>query len=147
MIQGVIIQSKTQIPDSRGTVKFFLEDARPMNIAACYVTTVYRGVIKGWHGYQTKTIHYVVPHGMIKLVLFDNRPKSPTYDQIDEIYIGDFNYCMVTIPPGVMNAFQGIGDPTSLAVVAADEVYNELTMIRWPIKNEYIEYDWSKINK
>lgn len=149
MIHRVKVTPKIQIPDARGTVKFFIEDSSniEMDIEACYITSVYKGVIKGWHGYQSKTLKYVVPHGMIKLVLFDSRHESPTYKQIDEIYLGDANYCMVTIPPGIMNAFQGIGDPVSFAVVVANEVYDESKMTRWPINTDFIPYDWTNINR
>lgn len=144
-IDGVQVIPMLQIPDNRGTVKRFLrKDDIPNGFAECYITTIYKGIIKGWHGYKTKTIHYVVPFGMVKLVLMDIRNSSKTCDTIQEIYIGDLNYCKVVIPPGVMNAFQGITD-TSVIVVGADEIFDEQATWRLPI--DKVDYDWTKINK
>lgn len=141
LIQGVKLEPKRQIPDARGTVRTFIDNE---NFCSCYTTTVYKGVIKGWHGYYYKTLQYTVPIGMIKLVLKDVRSTSDTYLEINEFYLGTENYQRITIPPGVMNAFQGIADPLSLAVVVADEKYDEKRMFRFPI--DYFDYDWSKVN-
>lgn len=146
MINGVVLSPKKQIPDARGAVKLFVDGDNEFFVS-CYTTTVYKGIIKGWHGYWSKTLNYVVPIGLVKLVLFDDRTSSPTVGQIDEYYLGEMNYQRITIPPGVLNAFQGIADPLSLAVVVADEPFDEHRTRRLPIDTESIPYDWSKINR
>jgi dTDP-4-dehydrorhamnose 3,5-epimerase len=144
-IEGVIITPLLQIPDNRGTVKRFIRaEDMPSGFGECYLTTIYKDIIKGWHGYFTKTLNYAVVSGMVKLVLFDIRTQSPTYKQFQEIYLGDLNYCRVTIPPLIMNAFQGISSE-SVIVVATDEIFNENMTIRKSTQD--IPYDWSKINK
>lgn len=147
MIDGVFITYPNQIPDNRGTVRHFITNKDIKDFAECYTTSIYRGIIKGWHGYYTKTLYYCVPIGMIKLVLFDYRKDSPTYQEIQELYLGPENYTRVTIPPGVLSAFQGVGDPLSLAVLVANEIFDETKTIRFPIENDFIPYDWTKINK
>lgn len=139
-IDGVIITAPKQFPDERGTVKHFITEDDLPHFGECYITTIYDGIIKGWHGYKTKTIHYVVPHGMVKLVLWDTRVYSSTYQKIDEIFLGDASYGRVTIPPGVMNAFKGIAKPVSVIVVAADEKFSEERMIR--ISPYQAPYKW-----
>ena len=52
-------------------------------------------MIKGWHEHTKMTLNYCVIKGMIKLVLIDNRPKSNTYKNIQEIYLGEHNYVFV----------------------------------------------------
>lgn len=146
MINGVEINSLRQIPDNRGTVKHFVKADDVDTFAECYITTIYSGIIKGWHGYVTKTIHYCVPYGMVKLVLFDGRKGSITYQEIQEIYVGTEDYKRITIPPGVYNAFQGIS-PMSLIVVVANEVFDESRTIRLSTEDGSIPYDWTKINK
>lgn len=142
-IDGVIVTPLRQVPDNRGTVKEFMPTVSPISV---YTTSIYAGVVKGWHGYFTKTLNYCVPFGMVKLVLYDTRETSETFQQINEFYLGDYNYSRVTIPPGVLNAFQGI-HPTSVIVVASDESFDESKMWRVPFDNDTISYDWSKINK
>ena len=41
--------------------------------------------------------------GMIKLVLFDGRENSPTKGELMEICIGEHDYKLVQIPPGITN--------------------------------------------
>ena len=75
-----------------------------------YFSICYPGVIKGWHEHTKQTQNYCVVDGMIKLVLYDNRPKSSTYKKLQEIYIGDLNYSLVQIPPYVINGYKCIGE-------------------------------------
>ena len=147
MIQDIIISYPKQIPDNRGTVRHFITTDTIKDFAECYTTTVYKGIIKGWHGYYTKTLYYCVPIGLIKLVLYDYRKESSTYQEIQEIYLGPENYTRVTIPPGVLSAFQGVGEPLSLVVLVANEIFDEQKTMRFPIENDFIPYDWTKINK
>ena len=145
-LQGVDVVPLLQIPDNRGTVKRFLRSGDIAHFAECYITTIYKDIIKGWHSYISKTLYYCVPFGMVKLVLYDSRKESDTYQDTQEIYLGDFNYCRVTIPPGVMNAFQGISDVSVINVIT-DEIFDESRTVRLPIDTDRIPYDWTKINK
>lgn len=146
-LDGVITTYPKQIPDNRGTVRHFITKKDIDNFAECYTTSIYKDIIKGWHGYYTKTLYYCVPVGLIKLVLFDYRKDSSTYYKIQEIYLGPENYSRVQIPPGILSAFQGVGNPLSLAVLVADEIFDESKTMRFPIQNDFIPYDWTKINK
>ena len=42
-------------------------------IGEIYFSTVYPGVVKGWHRHREMTLNYACIHGRIKLVLFDER--------------------------------------------------------------------------
>lgn len=144
MINGVIVTPIKQIPDSRGTVRKFITSSELENkFGECYTTTVYRGIIKGLHGYKSKTINYCVPVGLVKLVLWDNREGSTTQGNVEEYFIGVENFVRATIPPGVMNAFQGVAE-ASLAVVVADEIFDEEKTIRMPWDDPSFPYDWNK---
>lgn len=146
-ILGVRIKPLLRFPDERGTVKHFMKNYEwEYPFGEVYVTTIYRGIIKGWHGYQTKTMAYAVVKGAVKLVLYDNREDSSTYDTVQEIILGDDNYQRVIIPPSVYNAFRGIADE-SIIVVLADEPFNEETTYREPPEWDKPKYDWTRINR
>ena len=147
MLDGVIITRPQQFPDERGTVKHFITENDPQfqHFGEVYMTTVYKDVIKGFHGYVSKTLHYVVPIGNIKLVMYDNRSASSTYQDFEEVFLGQENYIRLTIPPGVFSAFRGMSNPYSLAVICADEVFDENKTLRIPIKD--LPYDWSIKNR
>jgi len=118
MIEGVKIKPLRQIPDERGKIMHMIrcDDPEFISFGEIYFSWVYPGVIKGWHLHKTMTLNYAVPFGIIKLVLYDNRESSTTKGELQEIFLGPENYCLVQIPPLVWNGFKGIG--TTPAVVA-----------------------------
>lgn len=118
MIDGVIVTSLRQTSDNRGKVMHMLRCDEPhfLKFGEIYFSCVNPGAIKGWHIHKRMTINYAVPHGSIKFVLFDDRPNSPTRGKVQEIFIGETNYCLVTVPPLVWNGFKGVGP--EMAVVA-----------------------------
>ena len=109
-----------------------------------YCSTVYPGVVKGWHLHSKMTLNYVVLKGKIKFVLYDSREGSPSFGQLQEVYIGDDNYVRVKVPPGVWNGFKGLGLTESFVVNFTDIPHdpNEISRMD-PHNNEIIDYDWS----
>ena len=90
MIEGVKITPLRQILDERGKVMHMLRnnDAHFQSFGEIYFSCVYPGAIKAWHLHKEMTLNYAVPHGRIKLVLFDNREGSRTQGEIQEIFLG-----------------------------------------------------------
>lgn len=75
LVQGVEVHPLRQIPDERGKVMHMLRCDDPW-FRACgeiYFSVVLPGGIKAWHLRRVMTIHYAVPSGRIKLVLYDGR--------------------------------------------------------------------------
>lgn len=140
MIQDVSISPLQIIPDERGCVRHVIrsDNFDFEKFGETYVSEIYKGVVKAWHGYPTKRIHYAVVKGMVKLALYDSRKTSQTFGQIETLFVGDENYIRVTIPPGVFNGFKGIRD--SMVVVTASEPFSEEGIIRFPA--DYFAYDW-----
>ena len=122
MINGVIITPLKRIPDDRGKIMHIMKntDADFNTFGEVYCSTIYPGVVKGWHLHKLMTLNYVVLKGKIKFVLFDPRKDSTTYNQIQEIYLGEENYLRVTVPPNVWNGFMGIGMEEAFVVNFTD---------------------------
>jgi len=118
MIHGVKIMPLKQILDERGKVMHMMRsDAEYFHgFGEIYFSCVYPGAIKGWHIHKKMTLNYAVPHGRIKFVMYDERQDSPTQGEVQEIFLGPDNYCLVTVPPLIWNGFKGIG--TEMAIVA-----------------------------
>lgn len=118
MIEGVIITPLKQFSDERGKVMRMLsrEDSVFREFGEIYFSCIYPDAIKGWHIHSRMTLNYTVPHGRIKFVLYNDREGSATRGQIQEIFLGPDNYCLVTVPPLIWNGFKGIG--TEMAIVA-----------------------------
>ena len=107
MIDGVVLTPLRQILDERGKVMHMMKATDPnfAEFGEIYFSRVFPGAVKAWHIHDRMTINYAVPHGKIKLVLFDEREGSPTYGEINEIFLGEDNYQLVTMPPFVWNGF------------------------------------------
>lgn len=140
MIDGVTYTHLKIIADERGCVRHLIRSDDPefTTFGEVYVTQVYKGVVKGWHGYPVKKIHYAVVSGMVKLALYDSRKGSPSFGTFDTFFLGDMDYSRITIPPGVFNGFKGLHD--SMVVVTASEPFSEEGIIRFPV--DYFAYDW-----
>ncbi|MFQ5902794.1 MAG: dTDP-4-dehydrorhamnose 3,5-epimerase family protein [Candidatus Binatia bacterium] len=145
MIQGVSIRPLKQIPDERGKVMHMLRCDDPWfeKFGEIYFSVVYPGVIKGWHLHKVMTLNYAVVSGVIKLVLYDDREGSPTKGEIQEIFTGEENYSLVTIPPKVWNGFKGGGLKPAIVANCATEPHDPSEIVRMDPISEKIPYDWN----
>ena len=144
-IHDVRVTPLRRIPDERGAVLHMLrEDSEGFErFGEIYFSTVYPGVVKGWHLHRRMTLNYAVPAGMVKLVCYDDRDGSPTKGTVQEIHVGELNYALVTIPPLVWNGFKGEGTRAALVANCASIAHDPDEIDRLdPFENE-IPYDWS----
>ena len=144
MIEGVMIKELKQIPDERGKIMHMLREDDPYfeRFGEVYFSVVYPDIVKGWHVHKKMTLNYAVVSGTIKLVLYDNRQDSPTYREIQEIFMGEDNYILVKIPPGITNGFKGIGTKLAIVTNCATLPHDPQEIIRIdPFKND-IPYNW-----
>lgn len=112
-----------------------------------YFSVVYPGVVKGWHLHKECTLNYTAVSGMVKVVLYDQRESSSTRGELMEIFVGDQNYQLVTVPPGIWNGIKGTGTKESTMAVFMNVPYNTAEIERLdPFKND-IPYDWSLRNE
>ncbi|OGT67381.1 MAG: dTDP-4-dehydrorhamnose 3,5-epimerase, partial [Gammaproteobacteria bacterium RIFCSPLOWO2_02_FULL_38_11] len=107
-----------------------------------YFSAIYPGVIKGWHLHKKMTLNYAVVVGTIKLVLFDERRGSPTFKKLQELFVGESNYALIKIPPGVWNGYKGVGTQTAIIANCATEPHNPQEMERRDPFSEIIPYCW-----
>jgi dTDP-4-dehydrorhamnose 3,5-epimerase len=145
VIHGVEIAALRRIPDERGCIYHMLRNDAPHFTAfgEIYFSSIYAGAVKGWHLHKEMTLHYAVPMGMIKLVLFDDRPSSPTKGEVQEIFLGDQNYALVRIPPLVWNGFKGIS-AVSLVANCSDMPHSPDEIDRLDPHENHVPYDWTQ---
>jgi dTDP-4-dehydrorhamnose 3,5-epimerase len=145
MIDGVFIHTLRQIPDERGKIMHMLrvDDPHFEQFGEIYFSVIYPGVVKGWHLHQKMTLNYAVISGMIKLVLYDDRPASPTHQEVQELFLGEANYALVRIPPGIWNGFKGIGTTPAIVANCATLPHDPAEISRMDPFDNPIPYDWS----
>ena len=144
MIDGVLVVPLKRIPDERGTVLHMLKRTDPhfIEFGEIYFSTIYPGVVKGWHKHAEMTLNYACVHGRIKLVLFDDRSGSATKGEIMEIFLGPDNHSLVQIPPGVWNGFKGLGSETAIVANCSTHPHDPSRSIRLDPFDNDIPYDW-----
>lgn len=148
MIDGVMIKKLKVIPDERGRLMEILraDDACFEKFGQVYLTTAYPGVVKGWHYHKKQADNMAVVQGMMKIVLYDDRKKSKTYGEINEIFAGTHNPVLVHIPAMVCHGFKCISDEEALVINAPTEVYHydRPDEYRLPAHGGKIKYDWNR---
>ena len=145
MIDGLIVTRPKTVVDHRGSVMRMLrtDDPHFRNFAEIYFSTVNPGSIKGWKRHNEMTLNVAVPMGRLLFVVYDDRPASPTRDEVQEFDLGPHDYQLLTIPPGLWTGFKGLADtPTLLAncptVLHRPDEANDL-----PIDDPSIPYRWA----
>jgi len=146
LINGVQIKKLKNIPDERGLILEILRSDDPFfqKFGQVYLSVIYPGVIKGWHFHKIQTDHFAVIKGMAKIVLYDQRQESPTFNLTDEFFIGELNPQLIVIPPLVLHGVKGIGAEPVYLINCPTETY------KYDKPDEYridpfdptIPYDW-----
>lgn len=143
-IAGVGVKPLRQIIDERGRIMHMLreDDQGFERFGEIYFSAVLPGVIKGWHLHQRMVLNYAVITGLIKLVLYDARQQSETYGELTELFVGEGNYCLVTIPPGIWNGFKGVGLKEAIVANCATIPHDPEEIRRLDPLDASIPYDW-----
>ena len=121
------------------------DDPHFIEFGEIYFSTIYRGVIKGWHRHRDMTLNYACVFGRIKLVIYDDREDSPTRGSIREQFLGPDHYALVQIPPGLWNGFKGMSDPHAIIANCCTHAHDpsaKRTDRLDPLEND-IPYDWA----
>ncbi len=145
MIEGVIVKPLRTISDERGSVLKMQESSDPefKGFGEIYFSTVYPGVVKGWHLHEANILNYSVVRGTIKLVMFDDREGSPTRGELMEMFLTDRERVLVQIPPGVWNGFKGVGTSEAIVADLTTLPHSDDVMERHdPRDRTFIDYDW-----
>lgn len=145
-IEGVLLKNLRVIPDERGWLMEILrcDDSCFSRFGQVYVTTAYPGVVKAWHYHKRQTDNFTCIHGMMKVALYDSRKNSPTYKNLIELFIGERNPLLITVPPYVYHGFKAIGDETAFFISIPTQPYNyeKPDEFRLPPNTSEIPYDW-----
>ena len=147
MIDGVILKELITHTDERG---FFRELIRltdgffSAGFGQLSHSLVYPGVIKAWHAHKVQTQWTYVATGLLKVVLHDGRPGSPTYRETMEFLAGDNQPAYVySFPPGVVHGYRCLHGPAHVFYLTSG-VYDLSDEERFPHNDPRIGYDWLK---
>ena len=146
MIEGIVTKPLKQNADERGWLTEILRSdwEHFQKFGQAYITAAYPHVVKAWHMHKKQTDNMACIKGMIKLVLYDNRGKSKTKDEVNEFIIGERNLLLVQIPPEIWHGFKTISEEYALVLNLSTELYNynKPDEYRLPPNTDKIPYDW-----
>ena len=146
LIAGVIVKKLKFIPDERGRLLEILRRDDPFftKFGQVYMTSAYPGIIKAWHYHRYQADHFAVLAGMAKVVLYDNREDSTTYQALNEFFLGDYHPLSIRIPPLVLHGFKALGCREVLLLNCPTEPYNHQSPdeYRLPADDQAIPYSW-----
>ena len=102
--------------------------------------------ISAWHAHAVTTDRLFVSQGLIRIVLYDNRPGSPTRGLINQFTVGAVRPALVIVPPQVWHGVKNVGpDPTVLLNVV-DRAYRYQDPDHWrlPCDSPAIPYNFHR---
>ena len=145
-INGVIIVKLNQIVDSKGSVLHMIKLSSPefKNFGECYFSEINYNSIKGWKLHSKQTQNISVPSGTIKMVLYDYRKESPSFNNLIEINLGrPHNYFRITIPPGVIYGFKCLSSPNALLVNCTDIEHDPNESTTFSLNDKKVPFFWN----
>ena len=147
LIDGVVIREATTQTDDRGTLCEILNPdwgVHPLPLVYVYQFTIRPGKIKGWHVHHLHDDRIFISQGTVRVVLYDDRPESPTYHMINEIYRTEHQRSLMVIPAYVYHAHQNIGINDALMISMPSRGYNydDPDVYRFPVNNDFIPYQF-----
>ena len=144
-IDGVEIVPLRQIVDERGQIMHMLKrtDEHFIEFGEIYFSCAWPGTIKAWHIHTSMTINNAVVSGHAKLVMYDMREDSPTHGELQEVFLGEDNYVLVQMPPGIANGYKAYGNKLVILANAATEPHDPDEIVRIDPFTPEIPYDWS----
>ena len=143
-IEGVILTPLLIINTDGGDVLHAIKssDSGFVSFGEAYFSIIETGAIKAWKRHHKMTLNLVVPVGVIKFVIFDDRPESKSYKEFQEVVVSrSENYCRLTVPPMVWLGFEGIDQKPSMLLNIANIEHPNDKVDRKGL-NE-IEFNWS----
>jgi dTDP-4-dehydrorhamnose 3,5-epimerase len=147
-IEDVEVIRLNQHADGRGSLTPFLSPADPFwrePVVYAYSVVVRPGMIKGWGMHRLQADRYFVPAGRLRVVLYDGRVDSPTFERVQQIWFSEATSGLVRIPPGVWHADQNWGETDALLVNFPTRAYDPVDPDKYRIDPHCgeIVFDWA----
>jgi dTDP-4-dehydrorhamnose 3,5-epimerase len=147
-IHGVKTKPLRVIADERGWLMEILraDDAELFTkFGQTYASATYPGVVKAWHYHHLQVDHFACVAGMVKLVLVDTRPDSPTNGAINEFFIGTQNAMLVQVPNLVYHGWKCISTEVAIVINVPTDPYNYTEPDEYRLEpHDTLPYDWTR---
>ena len=147
-ISGVLIQPLNQIKNSLGSILHMIRNDGALfkQFGEIYFSEIYSDKIKAWKRHKEQAQNLTTPTGIVRLVVYDDRPKSSTQGNLAEFTMGRPNhYSLIHIPCMLWYGFQSLSKQTSLIANCADIPHNPREAETLASDTTQIPYQWNTI--
>jgi dTDP-4-dehydrorhamnose 3,5-epimerase len=125
LIDGVRIHEVLNVPKSSG---FLTEVLRSEWLENTRIDQVFQVVlepdaISAWHAHESTTDRLFVSHGLVRIVLYDNRAGSPTHGVVNDFRFGTVRPALVVVPPRVWHGLHNISSGAGIVLNLVDRAY------------------------
>jgi len=144
MIYGVQLSDLRIIADERGGVLHMLKstDRTFAGFGEVYFSTIVRGHRKDWRRHHAATSQLAVPLGIVCFALYDDRSTSLSRGTTWDVTLGQHNYQLLTIPPGIWFAFHNVGSSDALIANCSSIPHDPTRVDRQDVSTSSIPYVW-----
>lgn len=125
-INDIIVTDLIKNEDKRGwLIELFRKDQIDANILPemAYLSLTLPGIIRGPHEHLEQTDYFCFLSSSFKLVLWDHRKDSATQNHKMSLIIGENDPKIVIVPPGIVHAYENIGDKPGLVINLPNKLY------------------------
>lgn len=126
-IRGVVIYPLKKYHDERGWLaELFRHDelAEEYYPTMAYISFTKPGVQRGPHEHvdQADLFCFIGP-STFKMCMWDNRPDSPTFNNIMTLFAGQDNAQAVVVPKGVVHGYKNVGETDGMVINCPNRLY------------------------
>jgi dTDP-4-dehydrorhamnose 3,5-epimerase len=125
-IDDIIIKKLIKNEDNRGwLIELFRKDMTDdyLSPEMSYISLTYPGIVRGPHEHLEQTDYFCFLGSIFKLVLWDNRKESATYKNKMSLNMGENDYIIVIVPPGIVHAYKNTGNKPGFVINLPNKLY------------------------
>ncbi len=142
LIDGVLFREVKNVPKDNGLLtEVFRRDwgLGDGTVDQVFQVTLFGQEVSAWHVHRFTTDRLFVTHGQMKIVLYDDRPRSPTTGLLNVFRLGSARPGLVVIPKGVWHGIQNLTPEPSTILNLVDSAYRYEDPDHWRIPPDSAE--------
>ena len=142
LIDGVELNEVKNVPKGNGflTEIFRREwESDEGEVDQVFQVGLFPGGVSAWHHHRETVDRLFVAAGQVLIVLYDDRPDSPTNGRINEFRLGSLRPALVRVPPLIWHGVQNIGPDPALILNLVDIAYRYEDPDHWRIPQDSAE--------
>lgn len=134
-IDGVLVNQPPIHVDHRGALveMYTRPDFWEQPFTYAYQTSVRPGMLKGWFLHEKKLDRYHIVTGELLVLLYDDRPGSPTKGRLQKLVLSEKSARQVLIPPKIWHLSLNVGQSEAFLINLPSTYYDHSNPDRYHV--------------